>query len=143
MTFAPCGHGLSPLPADVPQAQAAFARNGDQEQVVEQVGALGATAATNLVALVRQTGTDCHQYDQTSDGSTVTLLVTPTQLPAVADDVAGVQLANSARFMDLVVIRAGGTVALLVITEVGNPMPAATLAAVVTAAGTKLAAGPR
>ena len=57
LTLAPCGHPVAPIPPAVPQAQASFARNGDQEQVVEQVGALGTTAATNLVELVRETGT--------------------------------------------------------------------------------------
>ena len=84
LTLAPCGHSLAPIPASVTQVQTAFDRNGDQEQVVEQIGDLGSTAATSLVDLVSQVGTGCRQFDQVSDGKTVTLLVTPIQPPAVA-----------------------------------------------------------
>jgi hypothetical protein len=139
ITLAPCGRRIAPMPAGVPQAQAAFARTGTQEQVLEQVGDLGATASANLVDQVRQVATGCPQFDLTVAGETVTLLVTTIQPPPAGDGVAGVQLATSAMFADVVVIRSGALAALVVTMAVGNPMPPATLAAIVSAAGRKLA----
>ena len=119
--------------------EAAFDRNSTQERVIEQVVSLPAGKAADLVDQVRQIAAGCHQFDQTINGSTVTLQVMPIQLPAGGDPSAGVQLANSARFTDVVVVQAGPIDAIVSIGEVGNAVPAATLQAVVTAAAAKLA----
>jgi hypothetical protein len=139
--LSPCGRLVVPVAGATAQARAAFDRNGNQEQVVEQVAALDSSGAAALVAQIRQVGNSCPQFDRTNAGTTVTLQVTPIHPPAVGQEIAGVQLAYSARFLDVVVVRAGQVDAILLLSEVGNPIPPETMQAVVTAAGTKLATG--
>jgi hypothetical protein len=139
--LSPCGRPLLPVAGATAQVRAVFDRNGKQEQVVEQVAALDSSGAAALVAQVRQVGESCPQFDRTNAGTTVTLQVTPIHPPAVGQQVAGVQFGYSARFFDLVVIRSGQVDAVLVMSEVGNPVPTETMQAVVTAAGAKLTAG--
>jgi hypothetical protein len=137
----PCGRAVLPLTGATAQVRAVFDRNGNQEQVVEIVAALDRSGAPALVAQVRRVGESCPQFDRTNAGTTVTLQVTPIHPPAAGQEVAGMQLAYSARFFDLVVIRSGQIDAVLIMSEVGNPVPPETLQAVVTAAGAKLTAG--
>jgi hypothetical protein len=137
----PCGQPLVATGPSVAQIRAVFDRNGGQEQVVEVVEGFNGVNAAAHVAQLRQVLAGCRQFDSVSNGKTVTLLVTPVQPPAVGEDVIGVQLASSARFSDAIIVRSGQIEAIVFVNEVGNTVPTATMQAVVTAAGTKLAAG--
>ncbi len=137
-SLAPCGHGLIPPAGVVAQARAVFESPATQIRVVEQVAAFSDDQAAALVTDLRQVPSGCHQSDEKVGGVAETLLITPVQPPPAGDEVAGVQLATSAHFYDLVVVRAGGNGAVLILEAVGNPVPAATLRALVTAAGAKL-----
>jgi hypothetical protein len=138
--LSPCGHTVTEGTAAATQARAAFDRGGSQERVSERLTPFNADHGSDPTAQLAAVRDSCRQFDTTSSGKAVTLLVSPIAPPAVGDQVVGVQLAYSARFFDLIVIRSGHIDATLVLAHVGNVVDIAGMEAVVRAAATKLAA---
>jgi hypothetical protein len=138
--ISPCGHAVTEGTAAPTEARAAFDRAGNQERVSERLTPFNADHGSDPTAQLAAVHDSCRQFDATSGGKTITLLVSPIAPPAVGDQVVGVQLAYSARFFDLIVIRSGHVDATVILAHVGNVVDTAGMEAVVRAAATKLAA---
>jgi len=141
ISIRPCNHPVA-AESETAQVRVALDRAGGSERVVQQVAGFKDTAtAATLVAQVRAARDTCHRFDGSLNGQPVTMTVTPINPPTVGEEVAGLQLAGSGRYVDVVVLRSGPIDVVVIVTAVGHRLADATLQATVVAAGTKLAVG--
>jgi hypothetical protein len=133
LSLKPCGHAIIASGPGVTSARAVFDDIAGQRRLVQQVLAFDKGDPGALVAQIRQVGEGCRKSG--------TLAVAALHPLEVGEQVAGVQLSGDGRVIDVAIVRSGPIDVVLVLTSFGGPVPAASLRAVVAAAGTRLAVG--